>query len=372
MADLHGQSLVNELTATQRIAAGEQGQTGAVNIFPENLRLQFTAPTTGQTFTAGEIDLGNLRGTYYSAFNQSGNITFTFTNPVNGGSAFIRINSNGTGTFTFTAAESFGITSGGTLPAGNHIFRFLQTPYGVSVAVFREITTTPRGAGSALTLNGNDIDLGGPATGNVAITFASGQTLNINNSTLSPLNNFGISLQDSLVVLSQTTGAGSINLGIDSTNGATISDTIFNRGLRGGMDFSANVQNLDYVQKSYVDPGTPAERITALTSTANATAIDFESGSRFKEFSLILSEDTTVSFANGTSRSSYKIFLTISGATRTITLPTGSLMPVSTSNSSDITWTSGTRQLQLNVGSYELAADYDGTNDFWKITDRYE
>ncbi len=91
MADLHGQTLVTELGAAQRIAAGEQGQTGAVNILPENLRLQFTAPTTGQDFTGGNIDLGNLRGTYYDAFNQSGNITFTFTNPVNGGNAFIRL-----------------------------------------------------------------------------------------------------------------------------------------------------------------------------------------------------------------------------------------------------------------------------------------
>lgn len=117
---------------------------------------------------------------------------------------------------------------------------------------------------------------------------------------------------------------------------------------------------------------TPAARITTLTSSTNATSMNFASDSGFKEFSLSLGEDTTISFSNATNRSSYKIFLTITGATRTITLPTGSLMPASTSNSSDITWTSGTRQLALNVGSYELAADYNGTNDFWKITDRYE
>lgn len=370
MADLHGQTLVNELTDTQRIAAGDQGQTGAVNILRDNLRAQFINPAVGATFTGGQIDLSNVAGTYYTAFTQSGNITFTYTGPINGGNAFIRITSNGTGTFTFTAAESFGITSGGTLPSGNHIFRFLQTPYGVSVAVFRE-TITPRSAGSALTLNGNDIDLGGAATGNVAITFASGQTFNLNNNTLSPLNNFGISVQDDLVSISNVTAAGSITFGISTAGGLQISDTISNRGLRGGADYSSNIQNLDYVQKAYVDPGTPTQRLNILTSTSNATSMDFASESRFREFSLSLAENTTISFSNATNRSSYKIFLSITGATRQITLPTGSIMPVSTSNSTDITWTAATRILELNAGSYELAADYNGNNDFWKITDRY-
>ena len=380
MADLHGQTLVTELGTAQRIAAGEQGQTGAVNILPENLRLQFTAPTTGQTFTGGNIDLGNLRGTYYTAFNQSGNITFTFTNPVNGGNAFIRINSNGTGTFTFTSVEAFGVASGGTLPAGNHLFRFLQTPYGVSVAILRD-AGTPRGAANGLSLVSNNIEIGGSnITKQTQINIDSGQSFTISDQTA------GTRLSFSLVSNSTAGQPGAFSFGdvngvsieLDPANllgqgaGYFIRDSrVSPRGITGGADFSANAQDLDYVQKSYVDPGTPAQRITALTSTANATSIDFLSQSRFKEFSLTLSENTTVSFANATSRSSYKIFLIISGATRTITLPVGSLMPVSTSNSSDIIWTASTRELQLNVGGYELVADYNGTNDFWKITDRY-
>ena len=117
---------------------------------------------------------------------------------------------------------------------------------------------------------------------------------------------------------------------------------------------------------------TPAARITTLTSSTNATSMNFASDSGFKEFSLSLGEDTTISFSNATNRSSYKIFLTITGASRIITLPTGSLMPRSTSTLQDINWNGANRQLTLPVGKFELAADYDGTNDFWKITDLYQ
>ena len=117
---------------------------------------------------------------------------------------------------------------------------------------------------------------------------------------------------------------------------------------------------------------TPAARITTLTSATNATSMNFASDSGFKEFGLSLGEDTTISFSNATNRSGYKIFLTITGASRTITLPTGSKMPRSTSTLTDINWTAANRQLVLPVGDFELAGDYNGTTDFWKITDVYE
>lgn len=399
MADLHGQTLVTELGTAQRIAAGEEGQTGAVNILPDNLRLQFTAPTTGETFTGGNIDLGNLRGTYYASFNQSGDITFTFTNPVNGGNAFIRINSNGTGTFTFTAVEAFGVTSGGTLPAGNHLFRFLQTPYGVSVAVFREVSAgiTNAAANNEIPLSdGTNLISSRLFVNNIIpgifILNTVNDDLSIRAGNGSQTTNRNLSIQSTPISDSSSSGNVTITTGAVSGSGNAPGNVLISTGnaTAGASSGNVSIQGLtwpnadgtsgDFLRTSGgavlsfanpLDIGTPAERITALSSSANATSIDFLSQSRFREFSLTLSENTTVSFSNATNRSSYKIFLIISGATRTITLPTGSLMPVSTSNSSDIVWTSSLRELQLGAGGYELAADYNGTNDFWKITDRY-
>lgn len=124
---------------------------------------------------------------------------------------------------------------------------------------------------------------------------------------------------------------------------------------------------------SFIDPlalGTPANRITSLTSSATI-ALNFLSQTRPKEFSLTLSTNTTISFTNATNRSHYKIFLNVSGATRTITLPSSAIMPVSTDNISGGSWVTGTKVLTLPVGKYELAGDYDGTDDYIKVTDIY-
>lgn len=137
MADLHGQPLVTNLSPNSRFASGLPGQTLADNIEFGALKALVISPVTGSSFTA-DIDLSEIQGTYYNAVTQTANISFNFINGVNGGSAFLRITANGTDTFTFTAIESFGVTSGESLPSGNYIFRFLQTPYGVSVAVLRD------------------------------------------------------------------------------------------------------------------------------------------------------------------------------------------------------------------------------------------
>ena len=137
MADLHGQTLVTTLSAADRIAAGVQGQTGAVNILRDDLKNQFINPTTGEVFS-GTIDLSQVQGTFYNDFTQSANITFNFANTAAGGKAYIRVISNGTGTFNFTAIESFGLNTGDTLPSGTYLFRFFSTPAGVTVTVLRE------------------------------------------------------------------------------------------------------------------------------------------------------------------------------------------------------------------------------------------
>lgn len=552
MADLHGQPLVTTLTNTQRIAAGETGQVGAVNILPENLRLQFTAPTVGETFAGGNINLGNLRGTYYTAFTQTGNITFNFVSAVNGGNAFIQITSNGTGTFNFTAVESFNISTGDTLPAGDYIFRFLQTPYGVSVAVFRTaagggITNTaanneiPKSDGTNLipsginaTLSAGEVNLTGAralfnifsnlggavtittqasAASTGLLTLSTGSVTGAGNTSGNIAMSTGIAASEDSGAITLTTGnafnnsgdisiltgavndagqaSGSIiltpgpaggsatkgNVTIDGINwptadgganqslvtdgagnlsfamvsgivitasnglslvgddirlggsvtntttivasqslsirGNTVSGSVGFRAIGNGSlelvvdiggatfigftatengqsstfqfvdskttptglvyaaDYSAGFTDRSLVDKAYVDPGTPAQRITALTSTANATSIDFESGSRFREFSLSLNEDTTISFANAASRSAFRIYLTITGATRTITLPSTSLMPSDTSNITGVTYTPASDTLALDVGLYELKNDFDGTNDLFAITSAY-
>ena len=117
--------------------------------------------------------------------------------------------------------------------------------------------------------------------------------------------------------------------------------------------------------------GTPAQRVTALSSVTNATAINFNNLSRFREFSLTLNEDTTISFTNASNRSAFRIYLTITGATRTITLPATVLMPEDTSNINGATYDNVAGTLALDVGTYELKNDYTGTNDLFALTSKY-
>lgn len=148
MADLHDQTLATTVEDTQRFAFGRPGQAGAFNIrwvdflafINANITTPAVPPQTGVTFVGGNIDLSKVQGTYYDAITQSEDITFNFVNEVNGGLALIRITANGTNTFTFTAIESSGVVSGESLPAGSYFFRFLETPNGVSVVVFRDYT----------------------------------------------------------------------------------------------------------------------------------------------------------------------------------------------------------------------------------------
>ena len=553
MADLHGQTLVTNLQPNSRIAAGLPGQTGADNIEFSDLETQILSPNTGSTFAA-DIDLSQIQGTYYSAFTQSANISFNFVNAVNGGQAFIRINANGTNTFTFTAIESFGVTTGSTLPSGNYIFRFLQTPYGVSVSVFRGggitnsavfgevpvsdgtdligsglgVTTTssilemrsanrefdinsgsvtsstPRririltrttlsqSASGEITIQSGNVIGSGNQSGNITIqtgSASSGATrgtitigasdapLIINGFTwptsdglagqaiitdgnrvlsFAPIPAGGITNAAANNELSKSDGtnliasglfvtssAGVVNIDSNdaqlvirsgSTSSSTPRNLLFSTAPTTGIGTSGNVSittgsstgvgnnsgnitiqvgsgtsgasrgtitigggggtlilngltfpGLDGSGGqvigtngsnvlSFVDPlalGTPAQRVTALTSTAGALSIDFNSLSRFREFSLTLNENTTLSFTNDTNRSGFRIYLNVTGATRTITLPATVLMPSDTSNITGVTYNNTSGTLQLAVGRYELKNDFDGTNDYFAITSNY-
>ena len=342
-----------------------------------------TGSVTGAGNTSGNIamstgiaaseDSGAISVTTGNAFNNSGDISIVTGDVNNAGQA--------SGNIIITPGAA-----GGSATKGNVTIDGINWPTtdgganhslitdGNGNLSFAMVTGTIITASNGVTLVGSDVRLGGNVTNTT--TIVANQALSVRGNTASGsvgMRALGGGSLELVVDIGSTTFIGfqAIENGQSSTFQFIDSKTT-PTGLVYAADYRAGFTDRSLVDKAYVDPGTPAQRITALTSTTNATSIDFQSGSRFREFSFSLAENTTISFTNALSRSSYKIFLNITGASRTITLPSSVKMPASTSNITGVTWTTGTKALILPVGEFELAGDFDGTTDFIKITDAYE
>lgn len=266
MADLHGQPLVTILQPNERIAAGQPGQTGADNIQFSDLKTQVISPVTGSAFAA-DVDLSQIQGTYYNAITQSANISFNFVNATDGGTAFIRITANGTNTFTFTSIESFGVTSGQSLPSGSYVFRFQQTPYGVSVAVFREISPLIQTASNGLTPVNNDVRLGGPLAGDTVVNG-----LGTHSFSCVLLNSFTVIVSNQIRLNHSSVG----ELDISTANGIILSDL---RATKRGME----VDFTDYTgltNNSFIPKGHVFDLLVGEEKTLSTTSVDMSVDSR--------------------------------------------------------------------------------------------
>lgn len=128
-----------------------------------------------------------------------------------------------------------------------------------------------------------------------------------------------------------------------------------------------NVVHVERLDENEVDNG-----INGLTIQTGAVAIPFLNSIKFRRYSLSLGENITVSFSDASFRTSWKIFVTVTGAARNIIWPSTVLMPTNTSNIMGVTWVTASKTLTLPVGQFEIAGDFDGTSDFVKVTDVYE
>ena len=396
-----GTNLISSaLNAT--LSAGEVNLTGAralFNIFSNlggavTITTQASAASTGLlTLSTGSVSgVGNTSGniamsTGIAASEDSGAISVTTGNAFNnsGDISIVTGDVNNAGQASGDVIIASG-AAGGSATKGNVTINGINWPTadgganhslitdGNGNLSFAMVTGTIITASNGITLVGSDVRLGGNVTNTT--TIVASQALSVRSNTASGsvgMRALGGSSLELVVDIGSTTFVGfqATENGQSSTFQFIDSKTT-PTGLVYAADYRAGFTDRSLVDKAYVDPGTPAQRITALTSTTNATSIDFQSGSRFREFSFSLAENTTISFTNALSRSSYKIFLNITGASRTITLPSSVKMPASTSNITGVTWTTGTKALILPVGEFELAGDFDGTTDFIKMTDAYE
>lgn len=87
----------------------------------------------------------------------------------------------------------------------------------------------------------------------------------------------------------------SINLSI-SNAGFTVNDTLLNRGIIGLQDYSANYDDLTYVQKKYVDSKVVTDKLESHTDIAGITP-DLDTVIIVNTFSTLTNSETTIDLA---------------------------------------------------------------------------